>query len=108
MPLRGGAFGGEDAGDSGKIVGYVEIRPLGRFEEGADGGKTVVPEFKDEETADSEIARGFWDQQAVKLVAFFATVEGGGGFVVADFDGEGAGFFAADVGWVRDDEIEEK
>jgi len=30
----------------------------------------------------------FRNQQAVEFVAFFATVEGGGGFVVRDFDGE--------------------
>ena len=36
------AFGGEDAGDAGEVVGYVEIGPLGRFEERADSGKGVV------------------------------------------------------------------
>ena len=38
----------------------------------------------------------------VEFIAFFAAVEGGGGFVVANFDGECAGFFAADVGRVGD------
>jgi hypothetical protein len=54
------------------------------------------------------MARRFWNQQAVEFVAFFAAVEGGVGFVVADFDGEGGGFFAADVRRVGDDEIEEE
>ena len=54
------------------------------------------------------MVRGFRNQQAVEFVAFFAAIEGGGWFVIADFDGEGAGFFAADVGRVGDDEIEEK
>ena len=50
-PLQGGALGGEDAGDFGKVVSDEEIRPLGRFEEGADGGERVVAEFEDEEAA---------------------------------------------------------
>ena len=75
---------------------------MGRFEERADGGEGVVAEFEDEEATGFEVARGFRDQQAVEFVAFFATVEGGGGFVVADFGWEGAGFFAADVGRVGD------
>ena len=86
----------------------MEICPLGSFEERADGGERVVAEFEDEEATGFEAARGFWDQQAVEFVAFFATVEGGGGLVVADFGGEGAGFLAADVGRVGDYEIEEK
>jgi hypothetical protein len=67
-----------------------------------------VAEFEDEETAGFEMERGLGDEQAVEFVAFFAAVEGGGGFVVADLGGEGTGFFAADVGRVGDDEIEEE
>jgi hypothetical protein len=106
--LPRGAFGGEDAGDAGEVVGYVEIGPLRCFEERADGGERVVAEFEDEEAAGFEMARDFWNQQAVEFVAFFAAVEGEGGFVFADFDGEGAAFFAADVGRVGDHQIEEK
>ena len=58
------------------------------FEEGADGGERIVAEFEDEEATGFEVARGFGDELAVKFVAFFATVEGGSGFVVADFDGK--------------------
>ena len=46
------------------------------------------------------MSRGLENQRAVEFVAFFATVEGRGGFVVADFDGERVGFFAGDVGRV--------
>ena len=67
-----------------------------------------MAEFDDEETAGFQMAHGFWDQQAVEFVAFFAAVEGGRGFVVADFDGEGIRCFAGDVGRVGDDEIEER
>ena len=72
-----------------------------------DCGERVVAEFEDEQAAGFEVACGFWDELAVEFVAFFAAVEGGGGFVVADFDGECAGFIAADVGRVGDEEIEE-
>ena len=40
---------------------------------------------------------------AVEFVAFLAAVEGGGGFVLADFDGQGVAFLAADVGGIGDD-----
>jgi len=86
----------------------VNVGPLGSFEEGADGGERVVAEFEDEEAAGFEMKSGFGDELAVEFVAFFAAVESGGGFVVSDFDGEGAGFFAADVGGVGDQEIEEE
>jgi len=97
-----GAFGGKDTGDAGEIVCHVDVGPFGRFEKGADGGKRVVAEFEDEETAGFEMESGFGDELAVEFVAFFAAVKCEGGFVVADFDGEGAGFFAADVGGVGD------
>jgi len=80
---------------------------LGTFEEGANGGEGVVAEFDDDEAARFEMERSFRYQQAVEFVAFFAAVEGRGGLVFADFDGEGVAFFAADVGRVGDDEIEE-
>ena len=54
------------------------------------------------------MVRGLENQRAIEFVTFFAPVECGGGFVVADFDGEGAGFFAGDVGRVADNEIEEE
>ena len=78
------------------------------FKEGADGGKGVVAEFENEEAAGLEVARGFGDELAVEFVAFFAAIECGSGFVIADFGGEGAGFFSADVGRIADHEIEQK
>ena len=86
----------------------MDVGPLRSIEEGADGGETVVAEFEDEEAAGSEMARRLENELAVEFVAFFAAVEGGGGFVVADFDGEGAGFFAADVGGVGNHQVEKK
>ena len=84
----------------------MDVGPFRSFEEGADGGERVVAEFEYEQAAGFEVACGFWDELAVEFVAFFAAVEGGGGFVVADFDGKGAGFFATDVGGIGDYEIE--
>ena len=84
----------------------MEIGPVGSFEERADGGETIVAEFESEKAAGFEMARRFRNQQAVEFVAFFAAEEGGGGLVVADFDGEGAGFFAANVGRIGNYEIE--
>ena len=81
---------------------------MGRFEEGADGGEGVVAEFEDQEAAGFEMARGLENERTVEFVAFFAAVEGGGWFMIADFDGEVAEFFSGDVGRVGDDEIEEK
>jgi hypothetical protein len=86
----------------------VEIRPLGRFEERADSGETVVAEFDNEEAAGFEVTRGLRYELPVEFVAFFAAEEGGGGFVVADFGWEVAHLFSADVGRVGDYEIEEK
>ncbi len=80
----------------------MEIHPQRSFEEGADGGERVVAKFEYEQAAGSKVACGFWDELAVEFVAFFAAVECGGGFVVADFDGKGVGFFPADVGWIGD------
>ena len=71
-------FGGEDAGDSGEVVGDQEVCPVGGIEEGADGGKGVVAEFEDEEASGFEMASGFGDEFGVKFVAFFAAEEGGG------------------------------
>ena len=76
--------------------------PFRSFKEGADGGERVVAKLEDEEAAGFEVACGFWDELAVEFVAFFAAVEGGGGFVIADFDRKRVGFFAADVGWIGD------
>ena len=59
-----------------------------------------MAKFEDEEGAGFEMSRGLENQRAVEFVAFFAAVEGRGGFVVADFDGERVGFFAGDVGRV--------
>jgi hypothetical protein len=84
----------------------VEIGPFRSFEEGANGGERVVAQFEDEQAAEFEVGRGFQDERAVKFVAFFAPEEGGGRFVIADFDGEYAGFFAADVGRIGNYEIE--
>ena len=86
----------------------MDLGPFRSFEEGKDGGERVVAEFEDEQAAGFEVACGLWDELAVEFVAFFAAVEGGGGFVVADLDGEGAGFFPADVGRVGDYEIEQE
>jgi len=87
--LRCCAFGGEDTGDGGEVVGDEKVCPFGRFEQRANGGERVVAKFEDEEAARFEVARGFGHKPAVNFVAFFAAVEGGGRFVVADFRGKG-------------------
>lgn len=51
---------------------------------------------------------GLRDKLAIEFISFFAAVEGGGWFMIADFRGEGGAFFSADVGRVGDDEIEER
>jgi hypothetical protein len=98
---------GEDAGDSGEVVGYAYIRPGGCVEERLDGGEAVVAEFEDEDAAGLEVRGGLRDEIGVEFVAFFAAVESDFRFVIADFAHEGCGFAAADVGRVADDEIEE-
>ena len=85
----------------------MNVDPFRSFEEWADGEKTVVAKFEDEQAARFEVEGGLEDELGVEFVAFFAAVEGGGGFVVADLDRERVGFFAADVGRVGDYEIEE-
>jgi hypothetical protein len=67
-----------------------------------------VAELEDEEAAGFEMVSGFWDELTVEFVAFFAAVEGGGGFVVTDFNGKRGGIFSSDVGWVGNDKIEGK
>ena len=61
-----------------------------------------MAEFEDEEASGFEMASGFGDELGVEFVAFFATEEGCGGLVIADFDGKGVGFLAGDVGRVGD------
>jgi len=80
----------------------VDVGPFRSFEEWADGRERVVAKFQYEKAARFEMLRGLENQRAVEFVAFFAAVEGGGGFVIADFDRKRVGFFAADVGWIGD------
>jgi len=101
-------FRGEDAGDSGEVVGYAYICPGACVEERLDGGEAVVSEFEDEDAAGPEVRGGLRDEIGVEFVAFFAAVESDFRFVIADFAHEGGGFPAADVGGVADDEVEER
>lgn len=86
----------------------MDVGPLRSFEEGANGGERVVAKFEDEQTARFEVEGGLEDELGVEFVAFFAAIEGGGGLVIADFDRERVGFFAADIGRVGDYQIEGK
>jgi hypothetical protein len=36
------ALGGEDAGDAGEVVGYADVCPIFRVEEGLYGGEGIV------------------------------------------------------------------
>lgn len=102
------ALGRNDAGDGGEVVGHGDIAPAGGVEEWLNGGKAVMAEFENEEAAGLEILRGLRNECAVEFVTFFAAIQGGRRFVLADFDGQGVGVAKTDVGRVADDEIERK
>ena len=85
----------------------MDVDPFRSFEERADGGERIVAKFEDEQAAGFEVAGCLEDELGVEFVAFFAAVEGGRGFVVADFDRKSVGFLATDVGRVGDYQIEE-
>jgi hypothetical protein len=99
-------FSGEDAGDSGEVVGYGYVGPGGGVEKRLDGGEAVVAEFEDEDAAGLKMRGGLRDEIGVEFVAFFAAVERDFRFVIADFAHERCGFAAADVRRVAGDEIE--
>src|ERR1700674_419169 len=101
-------FRGEDAGDSGEVVGYGYICPGGCVEEWLDGGEAVVAEFEDDYAAGIEMRGGLGDEIGVEFVAFFAAVESDFRFVIADFAHKSCGFAAADVGRVAGDQIQER
>jgi len=103
-----GSFGGDDAGNSGEVVGDADVGPHGRIEKWLNGGERIVAEFEDEEAAGFEMRGGLRDETGVKFVAFFAAEKGERRFVVADFAREGWGFAAADVRRIGDDEIEKR
>ena len=101
-------FDGEYAGDAGEVVGYADVDPVWRVEERLYCWEAVVAEFQHEDAARFQVLRGLRDQVGVEFVAFFASEEGGVGFVVADFAGEGVGFTAADVGRIAGDEVKRR
>src|SRR5712664_362056 len=45
------AFGGEDAGDAGEVVGYADVGPVCCVEEGLHGGQGIGAQLEDEECA---------------------------------------------------------
>jgi hypothetical protein len=104
---NGGSFRGDDAGDSGEVVGDTDVGPESCIKKRMNGGKGIVAEFEDEKAAGFETRGGLRDETCVKFVAFFAAVKGECGFVVADFAGEGERFATADVGGIGGDEVEE-
>lgn len=67
-----------------------------------------MTEFEDQDSAEFEMSGGLSDEIGVEFVAFFATEEGDGGFVVANFACECCRFAAGDVGRIADDEVEER
>src|SRR5258708_7182022 len=102
------AFGGNDAGNSGEVVGDADVRPVGGVEERLDCGKGAVAGFEDQNAAGFEMGGGLGDEVGVKFVAFFAAEESDGRFVVADFARERRRFAVTDVRRIADNEIEER
>ena len=108
LPKRLMAFGGEDAGDAGEVVGDSDVFPVSGIEQGLNGWKAVVAEFEDDKAAGFEVPSRLQDEFGVKFVAFFATEESGVRLVIANFYGKGRSFAVADIRRVADDEIEKR
>jgi hypothetical protein len=101
---RCGAAGESDARDAGEIGKEGDIEPA--VEEAFDGLGLAEAEFEGEEAAGAEDVGGLGDEAAVDVEAVGAGEEGGGGFVIADFGGEGWAVVFGDVGRVGDDGVE--
>src|SRR5260221_13533699 len=63
------AFGGDDAGDGGEVVGDADVRPVGGIEERLDGWEGIVAEFEDQNATGCEMRCGLGDEIAVEFVA---------------------------------------
>jgi hypothetical protein len=96
-------LGGDDSGDAGEIICNADTGPICSVEEGLHGGKGIVAQLENQDSAGFEVPGCLGDQVGVELVAFFAAEKGGVRFVVADFTGERKGFVATDVGRIADD-----
>src|SRR5207248_495002 len=108
FPLYAGlqALGGEDAGDSGEIVGCADPGPSRCVEQGLDGRQAVMPQFQDKNAVRTKTVCRLRDQIPVEFVAFFAAVERDLRFVLADFAHQSCGFPAPYVGRIADDKLQ--
>ena len=103
------ALGGNDAGDSGEIVGYADVCPVGAGGEmGADVSGGIVAKFEDENSTGPEELGGLPDDAGIELSACGSAEEGGVGFVIADLAGQIGGFVAGDVRGIAGDEVEKQ
>src|SRR3989442_11417801 len=71
------ALGGEDAGDTGEIVGDTYVGPNRAVEERPNGGQAFVPKFEHKQPTPLQFFSGLWGQLRGKLVAPPAAAEGG-------------------------------
>src|SRR6266850_2535318 len=102
------SLGGDDAGDSGEVIGDADVRPEWCIEERLDGGQAVVAEFEYEDSTGLQLGASLRDKLGVEFVAFFAAVERDLRLVIADFAHQRGGFAPADVGRIAYDQVEEK
>src|SRR5260370_30613124 len=66
-PGSGAFFGGEDAGDSGEIVGDIDISPHGVFQKRTDSRKGVVSQLEDKDSSGLQALRCLADQRLGKV-----------------------------------------
>src|SRR5437870_8137324 len=102
------AFGGEDAGDTGQVVGDANIGPGRYIEERLDGRKGIVAQFDDQDSAGLEARGGLCDEVGIEFVAFFAAEERDRRFVVVHLACKCCCFAAANVGRIAYDKVEKK
>ena len=76
------------------------------FEEVLEGVELAEAELEGEEAAGLEGGVGGGEEAAVDVEAVRSGEEGGVGFVLEDFVGQGGGFVEGDVRGVRDDDVE--
>jgi hypothetical protein len=92
--------------DSLEVGNEFNVFETRRGEQIGDWLRLAVADFEGDEAAGDETAEGLGDEAAVDVETVGTGEKGEGGFVVADFDGEGRAIGFWDVGWVGDYDVE--
>jgi len=102
----GSSLGGEDAGNTGEVVGDADVRPTGGPEKRLNRWQAVVAQLQNKKAAGLQVPRGFGDESAVEFVAFVSPEKGYFRFVLPDLERQELSFAASDVRRIADDEVE--